>query len=97
MAEGDTFEAVDQYSKQGKIAYVHLRNVRGKVPRYYEVFIDEGDTDMIRVLRILHHNGYQGVITPDHTPSMTCVAPWHAGMAFALGYIKAALTLIDQE
>jgi len=97
MAEGDTYEAVDQYSKQGKIAYVHLRNVRGKVPRYYEVFIDEGDTDMIRVLRILHHNDYQGVITPDHTPSMTCAAPWHAGMAFALGYIKAALTLIDQE
>jgi mannonate dehydratase len=97
MAEGDTYEAVDRYSKQGKIAYVHLRNVRGKVPRYYEVFIDEGDTDVIRVLRILHRNGYQGVITPDHTPNMACAAPWHAGFAFALGYIRAALTLIEQE
>ena len=38
--------------------------------------------DMIRVLRILHRNGYDGVIIPDHTPEMTCAAPWHAGMAF---------------
>jgi mannonate dehydratase len=96
MAEGDTYEAVDRYSRQGKIAYVHLRNVRGKVPRYYEVFIDEGDTDVLRVLRILHQNGYDGVITPDHTPNMNCPAPWHAGMAFALGYFKAALTIIEQ-
>jgi hypothetical protein len=31
MTEGDVYEAVDQYSRQGKIAYVHLRNVTGKV------------------------------------------------------------------
>lgn len=97
MADGDTYGAVEQYSQEGKIAYVHLRNVRGKVPRYYEVFIDEGDTDIMRVLRILHKNNFQGVITPDHSPIMNCPAPWHAGFAFALGYIKAAITLIEQE
>jgi mannonate dehydratase len=97
MAGGDTYAAVDAYSRQGKIAYVHLRNVRGKVPNYIEVFIDEGDTDVLRVLRLLHRNGYDGIITPDHTPMMACAAPWHAGMAFALGYIRAALTLIEQE
>ena len=26
----------------------------------------------------------------------TYAAPWHAGMAFAMGYIKAALRLIEQ-
>ena len=97
MVDADPYEAVDTYSRQGKIAYVHLRNVRGQVPRYVEVFIDEGDTDLIRVLRILHHNGYRGVITPDHSPSMTSAAPWHTGFAYALGYIKAALTLIEKE
>ena len=74
----------------GNIAYIHFRNVRGRVPRYHEVFVDEGDLDMLRVVRILHRNGYQGVIIPDHTPEMTCAAPWHAGMAFALGYILCA-------
>ena len=38
----------------------------------------------------------QGVITPDHSPSMNCPAPWHAGFAFALGYIKAALQMTER-
>lgn len=94
MTEGDVYEAVDRYSRQGKIAYVHLRNVHGKAPHYHETFIDDGDVDMLRVLRILHGNGYDGVIIPDHTPQMTCGAPWHAGMAHALGYMRAALQAI---
>ena len=96
QGEMDVYEAVDTYSKQGAIGYVHFRNVKGKVPDYHEVFVDEGDVDMIECLRIYHRNGYDGVIIPDHTPQMTCDAPWHAGMAFALGYMKAALTMIEE-
>jgi mannonate dehydratase len=97
MNEGelDVYEALDQYSRQGKIAYVHFRNVVGKVPDYDEVFVDEGDVDMFRVLHILHSNGFEGVLIPDHTPQMSCDAPWHAGMAYALGYLKAAITSIE--
>jgi mannonate dehydratase len=94
MPGADLYAAIDQYSRQGSITYVHCRNVRGKVPHYAEVFIDEGDVDMLRVLRILQTNGFDGVIIPDHTPQMTCSAPWHAGMAHALGYLRAALTAI---
>jgi mannonate dehydratase len=97
MSEGDLYEALDRYSRQGKIGYVHFRNVRGKVPRYQEVFVDEGDIDMLRVLRILRNNAYTGVIIPDHTPEMSCAAPWHAGMAFALGYIRAAMQCAERE
>ena len=93
---GDIYKVVDHYSKQGRIGYVHFRNVRGKVPHYHEVFVDEGDVDMIRVMHILHRNGFDGVVIPDHTPQMSCAAPWHAGMAYALGYMKAVLTLIQQ-
>ena len=91
MTEGNIYEVVDHYSRQGKIAYVHLRNVHGKVPRYRETFVDDGDVDMIRVLGILKKNGFDGVVIPDHTPQMACSAPWHAGMAYALGYIRAVL------
>ena len=97
MAGSDIYEAVEKYSAENKMAYVHFRNVRGKVPNYYEVFIDEGDTDMIRILQILHKNNYQGVLIPDHTPSMKCADPWHAGMAFALGYMRAALKIIESQ
>ena len=94
MQAGDVYEVADKYSRAGQIGYIHLRNVRGKVPNYEEVFIDEGDVDMIRVLRILKQNGYDGVVIPDHTPQMTCDAPWHAGMAYALGYMNAAIKLV---
>lgn len=95
MTEGDIYETVERYSRQQKLAYVHFRNVRGKAPHYRETFIDDGDIDMIRVLQILKRNEYNGVLIPDHTPQILCSAPWHAGMAYALGYMRAALQLID--
>jgi len=96
MPDGDVYEALDRYSRAGRIAYVHLRNVRGKAPQYHEAFVDDGDTDMLRVLRILHRNGFDGVIIPDHTPLLECDAPWHAGMAYALGWMRAAITAVER-
>ena len=97
MTEGDIYETVEQYSHQGRLAYVHFRNVTGKVPHYRETFVDDGDIDMLRVLRILQRNNFDGMLIPDHTPQMTCAAPWHAGMAYALGYMRAALQTLDRE
>ncbi|HWX21993.1 MAG TPA: mannonate dehydratase [Candidatus Binatia bacterium] len=97
MAEGDIYDAVDRYSRQGKLAYVHFRNITGKVPHYRETFVDDGDIDMLRVLRLLKKNGFDGVLIPDHTPQMACGAPWHAGMAYAMGYMQAALQAIERE
>ena len=91
MTEGNIYDVVDQYSGQGKLAYVHLRNITGKAPHYRETFIDDGDVNALRVLEILHKNKFDQVIIPDHTPQMDCNAPWHAGMAFALGYFRAVL------
>src|ERR1051325_8208477 len=78
MTEGDIYDTVDKYSHQDRLAYVHFRNVRGKVPHYKETFVDDGDIDMLRVLKVLKTNNYDGVLIPDHTPQMTCAAPWHA-------------------
>jgi mannonate dehydratase len=97
MTNGDIYETVEQYSSQQKLAYVHFRNVRGKVPHYRETFVDDGDIDMLRVLRILRKNTFEGVLIPDHTPQLTCDAPWHAGMAFAMGYMRAALQVVETE
>jgi mannonate dehydratase len=94
MTDGDIYDVTEKYSQQQKIGYIHFRNIKGKAPNYREVFIDEGDIDMIKILRILKKNNYQGVLVPDHTPQMSCDAPWHAGMAYAMGYMKAAIELI---
>ena len=94
MTEGDVHNATDQYSKQNKIGYVHFRNVVGKVPFYKEVFVDEGDIDMVKVLRILKKNNFEGVLIPDHTPQMSNDGGWYSGMAYAMGFMKAAMMLI---
>jgi mannonate dehydratase len=95
MKNGDVYQLLDQYSRKDKIGYIHFRNVKGKVPHYREVFIDEGDIDMVKALKILKRNNYNGVLIPDHTPEMSCAAPWHAGMAFALGFMRGAINALE--
>ncbi len=90
----DVYGAISEYAARDAIGYVHFRNVRGTVPEYHEVFVDEGQVDMQRCLRLYAEAGYDGVVIPDHTPQMTCAAPWHAGMAYALGWIRASLAAI---
>ncbi len=97
MPDSDIYEIVDRYSQTGRIGYVHFRNVRGKAPYYYETFVDDGETDMLRVLQILYANGYDGVLIPDHTPLIECDAPWHAGITYALGFMRAALKMIERS
>ena len=93
MPEGemDIYQATRHYAEQKRIGYVHFRNIRGRVPHYQEVFIDEGDIDMRRIVDILRKSDFQGVLIPDHAPQMACAAPWHAGMAHAMGYMTALL------
>lgn len=63
MPYGDdyVYDAIDHFTKMQKIAYVHFRNVRGKLPRYYEEFIDSGDVDMMRALTLYRDNGFAGL------------------------------------
>ena len=97
MTEGNVYDFLEKYLPQNRIGYIHFRNVKGKVPLYQEVFVDEGDLDMVRVMKILQKHDYDGVLIPDHTPEMTCGAPWHAGMAFALGYMKGVMQSINNK
>jgi mannonate dehydratase len=75
MKDGNVYDAVEIYSRQNKLAYVHLRKVRDKVPFYKETFIDDGEVDVLRVLKILQKSNFTGVIIPDHAPQMSCAAP----------------------
>ena len=89
MAEGDVVATTRRFARMGAIAYVHFRNVQGRVPRYVEAFVDDGDVDMAAVVRVLAEEGFEGVLVPDHVPELDCPAPWHAGHAYTVGYMKA--------
>ncbi|MDK1373665.1 MULTISPECIES: mannonate dehydratase [unclassified Sinorhizobium] len=89
MTMGNVYEATRRFARAKKIAYVHFRNVRGKVPHYEETFIDNGDVDMAEIIRILRDEDFDGIMVPDHVPDVHSNAPWHAGMAYTIGYMRA--------
>ncbi len=90
----DVFEGIRRFGRQNKLFHVHFRNVRGTLPRggYSEVFVDDGDMDMARVLRTLDEVGYQGVIDYDHAMHVTGDQPLPKQyIAFAVGYMRGLL------
>ena len=51
-----------------KIFNIHFRNIRGRRDDFQETFPDEGDMDMVAVMRTLKQVGYQYMVMPDHMP-----------------------------
>ena len=91
----DIFTGIRHFGGQGKIVHVHFRNVRGRLPvdgSYSEVFLDEGDMHMQRVVEALHAVNYQGAIDFDHVMQLTGdTANGRQYVAYSVGYVRALL------
>jgi mannonate dehydratase len=91
----DVFDGIRRFGRAGKLLHVHFRNVRGTLPTdrgYSEVFVDDGDMNMAKVLRTLDEVGYDGVIDYDHVIGITGDAPLPKQyIAFAVGYMRGLL------
>lgn len=91
---GEDIEAlVKEFGGQGKIFFVHLRDVQGTRERFHETFHDNGPTDMVKMLKLYHEVGFRGPIRPDHAPTLAAESnerPGYAmqGKIFAIGYMK---------
>lgn len=90
----DVPEAIRRIGRQGKIVYVHFRNIRGTPRRFQEVFLDEGDMDMFRAMQTYREVGFQGPFMMDHTPHLPQEKAGWAGRAFAVGYIRAMIQAV---
>jgi mannonate dehydratase len=91
-------DAISYLAPRGKIAYVHLRDVRGTVPAFTECFLGEGNYDPATVLRALSSGGFRGFILDDHTPALVGDSPYgHRGRAFALGYIQGLIEMMNHD
>jgi mannonate dehydratase len=93
----DIFEQIRCFGKLGKIFHVHFRNVCGTIPStggYEEVALDDGDMEMLEVLKALKAVGYDGAVNPDHLPILIGDEKRRAGLAFAVGYIKALFSAL---
>jgi mannonate dehydratase len=84
---------IRHFGKQEKIFFVHFRDVRGTPEKFVEVFHDEGKTDLRACLEAYRDVGFEGVLRPDHVPTMEGDSndnPAYSsiGRLFAIGYIK---------
>jgi mannonate dehydratase len=83
---------IRRFGEQGKIFFVHFRDVRGTPERFIETFHDDGQTDMLACMRAYRDIGYDGVMRSDHVPTLAGdqnEKPGYStlGRLFAIGYM----------
>ncbi|MEV0948694.1 mannonate dehydratase [Rhodococcus sp. NPDC049939] len=100
-------QVIDLLGPEGRIFYVHFRDVQGTVPNFAECFLGEGNFDPSQVIRRLHAVGFDGFLIDDHVPAMVGdIATWgdtssaaycSRGRAYAIGYLQGVLGGLDLD
>lgn len=90
-------EIVRYFAPRGKIHQIHMRNIRGGLHNFQEVYIDEGDVDYLDVVRILRDAGWAGAYLPDHNPAHPDDPGKHQAFAMAFGYINSLIRSANLE
>lgn len=65
----DIYAMIDRYSAMGRIHFMHVRNVKWIEGGSFEEsahYSPCGSFDMARIMKILHKNGFEGYLRPDH-------------------------------
>lgn len=93
---------IRHFGQQGKIFFVHFRDVRGTVEKFAEAWHDDGKTDMLACMRAYKEIGFDGVLRPDHVPTVEGDRNDHPGYSsfgrlFAIGYIKGLREAVYAE
>ena len=89
----DVPAAIRELGADGRIHFVHFRDVRGTADRFVETFHDEGQTDMLACMRAYREVRYAGVLRTDHVPALEGDASAVAGYSdtarlHAIGYVQ---------
>ena len=87
-------DVIRYFGERGKIFNIHFRNIRGRRDDFQEVFPDEGDMDMVAVMRTLKQAGYRHMVMPDHLPHHDDDPRQDQAFAFGYGYIKALIQAV---
>ncbi|MDQ3810818.1 MAG: mannonate dehydratase [Chloroflexota bacterium] len=85
--------AIRHFGRQGKIFFVHFRDVRGTPEKFEETWHDDGQTNLIECMRAYRDVGFEGVLRPDHVPTVegdNNDRPGYSsfGRLYAVGYIR---------
>src|SRR2546426_249971 len=93
----EIFDVIRYFGSRKKIFNVHFRNIRGGFLNFQETFIDDGDVDMLKAMRVYKEVGFDGMMMPDHVPKILGDTNSYQGFAFAFGYIKALIAAVAAE
>jgi mannonate dehydratase len=88
----DLPSVIRDFGRRGSIFFVHMRDVRGTPQHFVETFHDRGQTDMLACMRAYKEIGFEGVLRPDHVPTLegdNNDSPGYSsiGRLLAIGYI----------
>jgi mannonate dehydratase len=89
----DLPSVIRDFGRQGKIFFVHFRDVQGTPEKFEETWHDIGKTDMLACMQAYKDIGFEGVLRPDHVPTVEGDSNENAGYSsfgrlFAIGYIR---------
>lgn len=93
----EIYDVIRYFGSRGKIFNVHFRNIRGGFLNFMETFIDDGDVDMLKALRVYKEVGYDGMLMPDHVPAIAGDTKGLRAFSYTFGYIKALLAAVASE
>ena len=88
-------EVIRYFGEKKRIFNIHFRNIIGQRGDFREVYMDNGDIDMLQVVRTLNEVGYEYMVMPDHVPRHPDDAGGLQAFAFSYGYIKALIKAVD--
>lgn len=91
----DVYDAVRSFAKMGKLWKIHFRNVTSPIPNFVETFIDDGYTDMYKLMKTLVEVDFRGNLIADHVPEMA--GGRNLGWAYSMGYIRALYATAKAE
>jgi mannonate dehydratase len=91
----EIYDIVRALARTRRLFNIHLRNIRGRRDNFQEVYSDEGDINLARVVQILAEEGYEYSIDPDHEPDSPDDAGGLQGYAHGFGYIEALIKSVD--
>lgn len=92
----DVYEVVRYFGERDKLFNIHMRNIRGRRDDFQEVYIDEGDIDVYRVLMTLRDTGYPYMVMPDHVPGHPDDPGRRQGFAHAFGYLQGIMSAVGR-
>jgi mannonate dehydratase len=102
LMTSDLPSVIRHFGRQQKVFFVHFRDVRGTPEKFEETWHDAGQTDLLECMRAYRDVGFDGVLRPDHVPTVegdNNERPGYSsfGRLYAIGYIRGLRDAVYRE